>query len=131
MAKSKRIEQVAGEIQAILGDVIRREIKDPRLGFVTVMSVNISPDLYYAHVNVSVMGDDQARSDSLATLNRAKGFLRRQIGQDLRLRQVPELVFHLDTSLDAREHMDSLIRKLEEERRLNPPTFDETEQEAE
>ena len=125
MAKTKRVEQVAEQIQHILGSLIQSEIKDPRLGFVTVMSVNISPDLYHANINVSIMGDETVRTESLATLERARGFLRRELGQELQLRSVPELHFHLDTTLDIREHMDSLFRQVEEDRRENPPQIEE------
>lgn len=125
MAKTKRIEQVAEQIQHILGSIIQSEIRDPRLGFVTVMSVNISPDLYHANVNISIMGDDQIRIDSLATLERAKGFLRRELAQELNLRSVPELHFHLDTTLDSREYMDGLFRQVETDRRENPPRIEE------
>lgn len=125
MAKTKRIEQVAEQIQHILGSVIQTEIKDPRLGFVTIMSVNISPDLYHANINVSILGEEAVRVESLATLERARGFLRRQLGQELQLRSVPELHFHLDTTLDTREHMDTLFRQVEADRRENPPTIDE------
>ena len=125
MAKTKRVEQVAEQIQHILGSLIQSEIKDPRLGFVTVMSVNVSPDLYHANINVSILGDETVRADSLATLERARGFLRRELGQELQLRSVPELHFHLDTTLDTREHMDSLFRQVEEHRRENPPQIEE------
>jgi ribosome-binding factor A len=125
MAKTKRVEQVAEQIQHILGSLIQSEIKDPRLGFVTVMSVNVSPDLYHANINVSILGDETVRTDSLATLERARGFLRRELGQELQLRSVPELHFHLDTTLDTREHMDSLFRRVEEDRRENPPQIEE------
>jgi ribosome-binding factor A len=125
MAKTKRVEQVAEQIQHILGSLIQSEIKDPRLGFVTVMSVNVSPDLYHANINVSILGDETVRTDSLATLERARGFLRRELGQELQLRSVPELHFHLDTTLDTREHMDSLFRQVEEHRRENPPQIEE------
>ncbi|MBA3469008.1 MAG: 30S ribosome-binding factor RbfA [Herpetosiphonaceae bacterium] len=125
MAKTKRIEQVAEQIQHILGSIIQSEIKDPRLGFVTVMSVNVSPDLYHANINVSIMGDESVRTESLATLERAKSFLRRQLAQELQLRAVPELHFHLDISLDTREQMDVLFRQLEADRRDNPPKLDE------
>ncbi|HEY1016712.1 MAG TPA: 30S ribosome-binding factor RbfA [Herpetosiphonaceae bacterium] len=125
MAKTKRVEQVAEQIQHILGPLIQYEIKDPRLGFVTLMSVNISPDLYHANINVSIMGDDEARRESLATLDRAKGFLRRELGRELQLRTVPELHFHLDTTLDTREHMDGLFRQVEQDREVNPPKLED------
>ncbi|ABX03128.1 MAG TPA: 30S ribosome-binding factor RbfA [Herpetosiphon sp.] len=125
MAKNKRVEQVAEEIKTILSNAIQFEIQDPRLGFVTLTSVNVSPDLYHANINVSVMGDDTARKDSLATLDRAKGFLRRELGQQMKLRAVPELHFHLDVTIDTRQYMDTLFNQVDEERRVNPPKLDD------
>jgi ribosome-binding factor A len=73
------------------------------------------------------MGDDEARRESLATLDRAKGFLRRELGRELQLRSVPELHFHLDTTLDTREHMDGLFRQVEHDREVNPPRIEDEE----
>ena len=128
MPKSKRVEQVAAEIQTILGELVRSSIKDPRMGFATVMNVNLSPDLYYAHVNISVMGDEEQQQATIQTLERAKGFLRHELGQQLNLRQIPELRFHLDTTLETRAHMDTLFNTIEQERLQNPPQFDDDEE---
>src|ERR671939_355215 len=102
---SKRTEQVADEIQRILGEVIQYELKDPRVGFATVVDVTISGDLQHAYVRISVMGDEEQRRATMEGLERAKGFLRRRVAQDLRhLRVVPELHLVLDTSLDYSLH---------------------------
>jgi ribosome-binding factor A len=124
---SKRTEQVGDEIQRILGEVIQSEMKDPRIGFVTVTGVTMTPDLLRANVNVSVLGDDAERKATMEALERAKGFLRRRVGEEISLRQTPELRLHLDTSLDHAMRISELLHDIEEERKTNPPKLDETE----
>ncbi len=97
---SRRTEQVGDEILRVLGEIIQNEVKDPGVGFVTVTGVTVTPDLQRANVRLSVMGDDQQRKESMQALERAKGFLRYRVGQEVILRTVPQLVLHLDTSLD-------------------------------
>jgi ribosome-binding factor A len=124
---SKRTEQVADEIQRILGEVIQYELKDPRVGFATIVGVDVSADLQHAKVRVSVM-DETQRADTLEGLERAKGFLRRRVAQELRhMRAVPELHILLDTSLDYSIHIDQVLRQVEEERRANPPKISDDE----
>jgi ribosome-binding factor A len=125
---SRRTEQVGHEIQRILSQVLEFDLKDPRVGFVTITSVNVTPDMQRANVNVSVMGDDAERRESLRALERAKGFLRRRIGEELSLRQVPELKLHLDTSLDHALRIGELLNDVEEERRRNPPNLEENDE---
>lgn len=122
---SKRTQQVADEIQRILGEVIQYELKDPRVGFATVVSVDVSADIQHAKVHISVL-DATERADTMEALERAKGFLRRRLAQELRhMRAVPELHLLLDTSLDYSMHIDEVLRQVEEERRDNPPKFDQ------
>ncbi len=122
---SRRTEQVGQEIQRILSEVLEFDLKDPRVGFATITSVNVTPDLQRANVNVSVLGDDDERRESLRALERANGFLRRRIGEELSLRQVPELKLHLDTSLDHALRIGELLNEVEEERRRNPPNLND------
>ena len=118
---SKRTEQVADEIQRILSEVIQYELKDPRVGFATVVGVDVSADLQHAKARVSVM-DETQRTDTMEGLERARGFMRRRVAQELRhLRMVPELHFVLDTSLDYSMRIDEVLRQVELERRSNPP----------
>ena len=126
---SKRTEQIGDEIQRILGDVIQSEVKDPRVGFVTVTGVTMTPDLLRANVRISVLGDDQERKTTMQVLERAKGFLRRRVAEELSLRQTPELKLHLDTSLDHALRIGELLHQIDEERKTNPPKLDETEAE--
>jgi ribosome-binding factor A len=121
---SRRTEQVGDEIQRILGEVLQSELKDPRVGFVTVTGVSVTADMSRANVRISIMGDDAERKATMRILNRAAGFLRRRVGEELTLRTVPELVLHLDTSLDHALRINSILRDLEEERQRNPPNLD-------
>ena len=124
---SKRTLQVSDEMQRILSEVIQYELKDPRVGFATVVGVNMSADLQHATVRISVM-DETQRTDTMEGLQRAKGFMRRRVAQELRhLRAVPELHLMLDTSLDYSIHIDEVLRQVELERRENPPQIERDE----
>ena len=117
---SKRTQQVSDEIQRIMSELIQYEVKDPRVGFATVVGVDVSADLQHATVRISVM-DEAQRKDTMEGLERAKGFMRRRVAQELRhLRSVPELHLKLDTSLDYSMRIDELLRQVEQERRENP-----------
>ena len=122
---SKRTQQVGDEIQRILGEVIQYELKDPRVGFATVVGVDMSADLQHATVRVSVM-DETQRADTMEGLERARGFMRRRVAQELRhMRAVPELHLKLDTSLDYSIRIDEVLHQIELERRDNPPKLDD------
>jgi ribosome-binding factor A len=113
---SKRTRQVADTIQRVLGDVIQNELKDPRVGFTTVTGVDLSKDLHYARVRVSVMGDEQERAETMAGLKSAAGFLQRCVARELNhLRSVPELRLEMDTSLDYSIHINQLLREVADE----------------
>jgi ribosome-binding factor A len=124
---SRRTEQVGDEIQRVLGEVIQHEVKDPRVGFVTVTSVTVTPDLSRANVRLSILGDERQRKEAMRGLERARGFLRRRVGEEVVLRNVPELVLHLDTSLDHALRIQELLHDIDEERRVNPPKLEESE----
>ena len=124
---SKRTLQVSDEMQRILSEVIQYELKDPRVGFATVVGVQMSADLQHATVRISVM-DETQRADTMEALQRARGFMRRRVAQELRhLRAVPELHLMLDTSLDYSIHIDEVLRQVELERRENPPSLESDE----
>ncbi len=104
-----------------LGEAIREEVarmatfelKDPRLGLVTVTRVELSADLVHARVYVGVLGSEEERRRSLEALHGAAGFVRRELGHRLRIRQVPEIEFRYDKGLDA---TDRVARLLEQDR---------------
>lgn len=115
---SKRTDQIGEEMLRILSELIQYEVKDPRVGFATIVKVEVSTDLSRAKVHVSIMGDDEQRKATMEGLERAKGFLRRGVAQELNhLRTVPDLRFILDTSLDYSMHIDSVLRQVAEERK--------------
>lgn len=109
-------------MQRILGEVIQNELKDPRVGFATVVGVEVSSDLQHAWVRISIMGDDEQRTQTMEGLQSARGFLRRRVAEELKyLRSVPELRLELDTSLDYSMHIEELLREVERERERNTP----------
>lgn len=125
---SRRTDQIGDEIQRVLGEVLQNEVKDPRVGFVTVTGVTVTPDLTRANVRLSIMGDAAERKATMRVLERARGFLRRRVGDEVQLRFVPELVLHLDTSLDHAMRIGELLHDIEEERRVNPPLLEDDEE---
>ncbi|MBI2861306.1 MAG: 30S ribosome-binding factor RbfA [Chloroflexi bacterium] len=93
--------------------MLQREIKDPRLSrLITIIAAEISPDLAQARVYVSVMGTANEKQESLAALQHAKGFFRRELGDRIRLRRSPELNFLLDESLERGDHIIQQLREL-------------------
>lgn len=110
-----RTRRVAEQIQRELAVLIRDAVKDPRLGMVSVTGVEVSRDMSYAKVYVSILGQgenaDNAAKESLEVLKRAAGFLRRELGREMIIRSVPQLKFIHDTSLEEGAHMSALIDK--------------------
>ncbi|MWP48465.1 MULTISPECIES: 30S ribosome-binding factor RbfA [unclassified Gilliamella] len=112
MAKAfNRSSRVGHELQKEIAIILQREIKDPRLGMVTVSGVDISRDLAYAKVFVTFLNDDdpQVIEQGLAVLNDAKGYIRTLIGKAMRLRIIPEIKFFYDESLVKGMQMSSLV----------------------
>jgi ribosome-binding factor A len=105
----RRVDEAMREV---LSDAITQELKDPRVGFVTVTAVETSPDLRQARVHVSVLGEDKVRRRSMDALEAARGFLQRRVASHLRLKYTPQLTFHYD---DTAERADRLERLLSEE----------------
>ncbi len=95
--------------------MIVRDLKDPRLGLVTVTRVELSGDLRHARVLVSVLGDAEAQEKTLEGLSSAAGYLRGEIGRRLRLRRAPELVFILDRGAEESLKIEALLQKLKGE----------------
>ncbi len=95
--------------------MLQKKVSDPRLRTVTVTTVEISPNLRQAHVYISTLGDQEASQAALTALERAGGYLRRELGARLALRYIPTLTFHLDESLQRSERIMDLLRQLEEE----------------
>lgn len=98
--------------------LVLRELKDPRLGFVSFTGASVTPDLRHARVYVSVMGAEQEKQHSLDALNRARGFLRTALGKRAKTRTVPELTFVEDEAADTGNRIFAL---LDEVKRVDPP----------
>ncbi len=113
--QGKRCDRVAALIKEELGTILTKEIKDPRIGFVTITDVHVSDDLKYARVFYSVLGDDEKREETAKGLEQARGFLQRDIAHKLKLRFTPRLSFTADVSLDEGMKIDGIIRKIHEE----------------
>jgi ribosome-binding factor A len=112
MAKD-RIRRVNEAVREVLSEAITTELKDPRVGFVTVTAVDTSPDLRHAHVFVSVLGDDKQRTESLAGLSSSHGYLQRRVASRLRLKHTPQLDFVHDESAERVMRISALLRERE------------------
>jgi ribosome-binding factor A len=106
-----RMRKVNELLRHVLGEAVA-ELKDPRIGFVTVTGVKTSPDLRQARVFVSVLGPERTRRDTLAGLNSAHGVLQARIGRELRLKRTPQLSFEYDPSVERGVRMSQLIDEL-------------------
>ena len=115
MADSRRQDRVAALIQRELSEIIQRSVKDPRVAFCTVTQAEVSPDLKYVDVKVSVIGDEAQKDKTLAGLKSAAGFLRREIGNRLTLRYSPELRFAIDESAEYLFRIDGLLKSVNSE----------------
>jgi ribosome-binding factor A len=113
----ERMERVAETIKIEVSDIIRRRIRDNRVGFVTVTGVKVSRDLRHARVFVSIMGEEKEKARGLKGLSSAAGYVRKILGERLDIRYVPEINFILDRSVDHSFRIESILRKIESERK--------------
>jgi ribosome-binding factor A len=106
---SARMRRVNESIREVLGDAIATELKDPRIGFVTVTEVATSPDLRSARVYVSVLGPEAERDRTLEGLRSSHGFLQGKIASAMRMKRTPTLTFHYDESVDRGDRISRLL----------------------
>lgn len=106
---SARMRRVNEVIREVIGAAIATELKDPRVGFVTVTSVETSPDLSSARVYVSVLGSDDERTATLGALDHAHGFLQAKIADQLTIKRTPTLSFHYDESIEQGMRVSKLL----------------------
>ncbi|HEY9611592.1 30S ribosome-binding factor RbfA [Allocoleopsis sp.] len=118
MPTSRRVSRVASLIQQEVSQMVLHEIKDDRVGagMVSVTYVDVSGDLQHAKIYVSIYGTDEARAQTMAGLKSATGYVRRALGQRIRLRRTPEVIFIEDRGLERGDQMLSLLNQLSEER---------------
>jgi len=107
--RTSRVEEAAREV---LAEVMAREVKDPRVGFVTITGVKVSPDLRHARVYVSVLGEDEEVARSMAGLQSAKGYMRSELGKHLRIKYLPEVEFELEHGSEEALRLSELMREV-------------------
>ena len=112
---NRRQIQVADAVQQHMSYLLQRELKDPRIGFATVTSVEMSPDLRYARIFISVMGTPDEQRATMDALASGKGFIRRELAARLDLRFAPEVQFKLDTSAEYSDRINRLLNELNAE----------------
>jgi ribosome-binding factor A len=108
----KRSERLGELILAEISDVLRRDLKDPRIGFVTFTRVEMSEDLRYAKVFVSTLGSEQEKTRTLQGLASATSYIRRHLGKTLHLRYTPEISFSIDTSFEHGAKIAQILRQI-------------------
>ncbi|MBE9127079.1 MULTISPECIES: 30S ribosome-binding factor RbfA [unclassified Coleofasciculus] len=119
MATSRRVSRVSSLIQQEVSQMLLNEIKDDRVGagMVSITDVDVSGDLQHAKIYVSIYGTDEAKAETMAGLQSASGYVRRELGKRIRLRRTPEVRFIEDRGLERGDRMLSLLNQLNEERR--------------
>lgn len=109
---STRTDRVSDLIKDEISRLLLREVRDPRVGFVTITGASVSPDLKNVRVYVSVLGEPKARQESLKALNAASGYFRRSLFKNLRLRFAPSVLFELDDSLERGDRIERVLRQI-------------------
>lgn len=112
---SMRPNRVAEQMKKELSDILSRRLKDPRVGFVTVTDVEVTGDLQQAKVYITVLGDEGTKQETLTALEKAKGFIRSEIGSRIRLRKTPEIFFEFDESIEYGNRIERLISELKKD----------------
>ncbi|QQZ07907.1 30S ribosome-binding factor RbfA [Heyndrickxia vini] len=109
---SLRANRVGEQMKKELSEIIGRKIKDPRIGFVTVTDVQVTGDLQQATVYITVLGGDKQKEGTLLALEKAKGFIRSEVGHRIRLRKTPELSFAFDESIEYGNRIETIIKEI-------------------
>ena len=114
--KKKRVFRIAEEIKRAISELLQTEIKDPRIKPMTsITKVEVTNDLSFAYIYISVLGNEEDKQDTIEGLNNAKGFIKREIGKRIDLRHVPETIFYIDKSIEQSIYMSKLIEKVQKE----------------
>ncbi|MBI2353943.1 MAG: ribosome-binding factor A [Deltaproteobacteria bacterium] len=108
----KRSDKVAETIHETVSSILARGLNDPRIGFVTISAVEVTDDLHLARIFFTVIGDADAKKNSEAGLNSAKGYIRKELGRVLTMRHIPEIIFKYDHSQDYGSRIDSILREI-------------------
>lgn len=110
---TERLGRLAQEIKREVSSIIATEVKDPRLGMLSITDVQVSRDLSWAKIYFSQLGSEEERERTMDGLERARGFIRSELAKRLRVRHTPEIIFLFDPSLEQGARMDALLRSLD------------------
>lgn len=112
---SFRTERVRELIKQEISKIIQKDIKDPRIGFVTVTDTEISSDLRYARTFISVYGNEKQKKSTMIGLERAVGYIRKEIGKRIRLKFTPEIKFEIDETIEKADKLSRLFSEIEKQ----------------
>jgi len=112
----QRAQRLAELLKEEIADILLKEIKDPRIGFVSVTDIEVSNDLRHAGVYVSVLGNEDDRKNSMEGLEKATGYIRKLIGERIKVYHTPEIIFKYDRSLEHGIHISRIIDELKEDK---------------
>jgi ribosome-binding factor A len=113
--KHKRCDKVAETIHETISSILSKGLNDPRIGFVTIIAVDVTVDLSLAKVYFTVIGDELAKKNSEIGLNSAKGYIRRELGKVLSLRVLPDIAFAYDHSQEYGNRIDTILKEIDKE----------------
>ncbi len=111
-----RSERVEGQLKKEISKILLEDLKDPRIGFVTITRIELTGDLRYARIYFSILGDDKVKEESLEGIKSAVGFIRKLIAERIKLRYVPELYFKLDNSIEYSINLEKTFERIRHER---------------
>ncbi|MBN2453580.1 MAG: 30S ribosome-binding factor RbfA [Candidatus Omnitrophica bacterium] len=114
---SQRVGRVQEAIRQEVSKILQGELRDPRLGFLTITGVELTADLRFARIYFSVLGGEKARALALKGLNSAKGYIKGLLGDRIKLRYMPEIEFKFDETLERTQHIYNLFEQIKKERR--------------
>jgi ribosome-binding factor A len=122
MTSSNRAQRVSVHIQKALTDILRKNIKDPRLEMVTVSKVNLTNDLRIARIYFTLIGSRKSIEDALTGFNSARGYLKRTLARELKLRYMPDIEFYYDDSFDHALHINELLKSIQKDDETDTPS---------
>lgn len=126
----RRRQQVADLIRDEVSEILTYEMKDPRLGMVSITQVDMSPDLRYATIYASVYADEAEQQETLRALSGASGFIRRLLAPRLRIRHIPAISFRLDSSMEHAEQITRTLNEIREQEEPGPADADDQSDES-
>lgn len=125
-----RAAKIAGTLKKKISAIIQREIKDPRIGFITVTDVDVTPDLRYVRVYFSVLGTEKEKKSAIIGLKHASGFIRQLVAKSIELRFAPEIVFKFDETNEQQQRVNELLERIKREDEQRAKSSDKGDKET-